>query len=729
MADNILKVGTELDNGPLDSGLQQGVASTKAATEEMSAAFEKHAEAVSNAVKSIGAAAKAMGADVSDPVVDLIALMPELAAAIEGATSVSGALALIGVLAQVVVAVKAWGDSLSEVDAAEKKRHDDFVQHVKQEAKDQATLIKAAYDLQIANAPDEISKQRLRVELAGALARIQQGTVQQLQGQVDEYERVLRAQQHITQVAKDAAEVEQQGAEQGNEDLISGVALVQAVSQEKEKADAKEIARRQHDLDLAKEMQQEAAADQINAQHALDDDEKKAAEKHAAEKKRAAEKHAAEQKRVFQTELSATIAHIQALDGIERQKLEFQKQMGQLSEQEYESRLQGQLALTYAETRQQLEIELAAATKKPEEHARILAEIQKLDDKYQADSEKQEEQSDLRKKQKADAEKKKSEEEKKRSNEIELDAAIAHTEALGQIEVQRLDFDRQTGRLSESEYEKRLQDQLKKTYEAVHKELEIKLAAAAQDPVEYARIQAQIRKLEDKFTLDSEKREQQSLLRRRQKFHEYFQQISGAFTNALNSWIQGTETFSQAWTKMVQNIEMQFISSLEKQLTSFIEHKLMEVAVHTQAEETKDTVSTESHAKEGARTARTAAQHAYDSVVDTPIVGPVLAPIAAAATFLAVEALGSAEGGQWEVPGIQPTILHPQEMVLPASIASRMRDMVEGGGTMSSRSALVFAPTIHALDAHGVDSVLAKHQRIFENRVDKVLRKRGFFAR
>lgn len=58
-----------------------------------------------------------------------------------------------------------------------------------------------------------------------------------------------------------------------------------------------------------------------------------------------------------------------------------------------------------------------------------------------------------------------------------------------------------------------------------------------------------------------------------------------------------------------------------------------------------------------------------------------------------------------------------------------MRDMVEGGGTMGSRSALVFAPTIHALDAQGVDRVLTKHQRIFENRVDKVLKKKGLFAK
>jgi hypothetical protein len=69
-------------------------------------------------------------------------------------------------------------------------------------------------------------------------------------------------------------------------------------------------------------------------------------------------------------------------------------------------------------------------------------------------------------------------------------------------------------------------------------------------------------------------------------------------------------------------------------------------------------------------------------------------------------------------------------MVLPAGIASRMRDIVEGRGSMgSSRPHMVFAPTIHALDAQGVERVLTRHQRVFENRVDKVLKKKGFFAR
>ena|SRR5690348_12446484 len=85
----------------------------------------------------------------------------------------------------------------------------------------------------------------------------------------------------------------------------------------------------------------------------------------------------------------------------------------------------------------------------------------------------------------------------------------------------------------------------------------------------------------------------------------------------------------------------------------------------------------------------------------------------------------SAAGGQWEVPAVQTTLLHPQEMVLPAGIATRMRAMVEDGGPVRSNLHFSFAPVIHALDAEGMDRVLTKHQRLFESKVDKYLRKKG----
>jgi len=75
-----------------------------------------------------------------------------------------------------------------------------------------------------------------------------------------------------------------------------------------------------------------------------------------------------------------------------------------------------------------------------------------------------------------------------------------------------------------------------------------------------------------------------------------------------------------------------------------------------------------------------AAAGAYNAVVGIPIVGPILAPIAAGVAFGAVAAfdtLTSAEGGDYNTPGGFYQ-LHKQEAVMPASVANPMRDFFKG---------------------------------------------------
>jgi len=81
---------------------------------------------------------------------------------------------------------------------------------------------------------------------------------------------------------------------------------------------------------------------------------------------------------------------------------------------------------------------------------------------------------------------------------------------------------------------------------------------------------------------------------------------------------------------------------------------------------------------------------AYQAVVGIPIIGPILAPAAAAVAFAGVEAFGgdvaSASGGWERVPADDaPALLHRNEMVLPANLAERVRGMTEGGGQGGSQ--------------------------------------------
>lgn len=88
--------------------------------------------------------------------------------------------------------------------------------------------------------------------------------------------------------------------------------------------------------------------------------------------------------------------------------------------------------------------------------------------------------------------------------------------------------------------------------------------------------------------------------------------------------------------------------------------------------------------------AATSAAGAFSSTVVIPFIGPVSAPVAAAAALAAVLGFGaliSARGGQERVPyDGQITELHKDEMVLPAWIANPLRSSI-GGGSLAPKNA------------------------------------------
>src|SRR5258708_4854083 len=117
--------------------------------------------------------------------------------------------------------------------------------------------------------------------------------------------------------------------------------------------------------------------------------------------------------------------------------------------------------------------------------------------------------------------------------------------------------------------------------------------------------------------------------------------------------------------------------------------------------------------KEITRTAERAAAHAYDAIVNIPVVGPVLAPVAAGVAFAAVEAFGvmSAAGGAWEIDRDRLALVHAHESIIPARQAAGLRDLVEnGGGGRDNHFAADFAPTNPGTDARRGERVLTKQR-------------------
>jgi len=109
--------------------------------------------------------------------------------------------------------------------------------------------------------------------------------------------------------------------------------------------------------------------------------------------------------------------------------------------------------------------------------------------------------------------------------------------------------------------------------------------------------------------------------------------------------------------------------------------------------------------------------------------GIILGPVMGAAAFAGVMAF---QGGTDSVPGvgtgdIVPAKLEPGEGVVPKSVMGSLRDLARnggmGGGVHYNIGSPHFSPTIHALDADGVDEILEKHADKFHKAFEHTVRK------
>jgi len=95
----------------------------------------------------------------------------------------------------------------------------------------------------------------------------------------------------------------------------------------------------------------------------------------------------------------------------------------------------------------------------------------------------------------------------------------------------------------------------------------------------------------------------------------------------------------------------------------------------------------------------------YAALAGIPIIGPIIAPVAAAGAFAAVagyETIASAEGGWDRVPyDGAPAVLHQDEMVLPRDLAEGVRNMVASGPSLPQPARLTAPGTSSVVNSSG----------------------------
>jgi len=215
-----------------------------------------------------------------------------------------------------------------------------------------------------------------------------------------------------------------------------------------------------------------------------------------------------------------------------------------------------------------------------------------------------------------------------------------------------------------------------------------------------------------------------------------FSGVGNAFQSMMRGVLQGTQTLSLAWRRMGADMLASVVGGLVKievhnaavEARRVAQHAVANaanVASDTSAAVASGTIASASAFQQARKFAGLAATKTYAAIAGIPIIGPFLAPEAAGAAYIGALAFASAAGGQWRVPGDgQMTMLHRDEMVLPAAHAEPLRRAVEGGQSGGAVQ-FHFAPTIHAMDAAGVDRVLAAHGDRFAKAMHRHLRARN----
>ena len=183
-------------------------------------------------------------------------------------------------------------------------------------------------------------------------------------------------------------------------------------------------------------------------------------------------------------------------------------------------------------------------------------------------------------------------------------------------------------------------------------------------------------------------------------------QISGAFAGQVGGILKGTTSLANGMINAFDQIVTSWAAACVKMgINWLLQHAGMEsaytsfqaaVTAATAAGESARTGIVASSAATGAALKKAAAATeisgdagraaagAYAAVAGIPIIGPIIAPAAAAVAFGAVEAFGSFDQGSWQLPGNMLAQVHRGEMIVPAAATpwaqALMSNAASGGG-------------------------------------------------
>ena len=216
-----------------------------------------------------------------------------------------------------------------------------------------------------------------------------------------------------------------------------------------------------------------------------------------------------------------------------------------------------------------------------------------------------------------------------------------------------------------------------------------------------------------------------------------FNQINGAFDAQVNGLLRGTQSFGQALKNVLASLTEDVIKFALKWALQHAETVAMNIAgtnAETSAHVAGNLAKTASDGAAAAagglawagaalKSIAASAAEAFAGVFGffAPILGPAAAGPAAGAeaTVLAAgSAVASADIGMWQVPNDMLTLVHHNELIMPAAQSEAFRNLLSGGATQGAAAAGAAAASggdthlhvnVSAVDAAGVRGFFAQH--------------------
>jgi hypothetical protein len=269
--------------------------------------------------------------------------------------------------------------------------------------------------------------------------------------------------------------------------------------------------------------------------------------------------------------------------------------------------------------------------------------------------------------------------------------------------------DARNHRITEDEKLQASRDVVEQSYEAEITLVDRKRALAQSSLSDRQRIDNQISELERSEQRQLTALTRQALDEQGQSYLRFGNVVAGAFNSQLRGLLSGTESWRDAFRNMLAELLIDFIASTDRMVVQWAVGEAARTAATATGTASRNSLqqagAAASLTSQGAAIVRSilgSAAEAFAGVFGflAPVMGPFAAGPAAAAQATVASAAGavaSADIGMWSVPADMLTLVHHNELIMPAAEAGAFRSLLSTSTSGADREGgnVSISPTTH----------------------------------